>query len=102
MKSEYAKLIKAMDTWYKEIDVPVIQIVHSISDDGEVKIAGYKDFPKFRQLLVDEIKDARRYYDRPDERGPITVSIVYVGSDEPLHIYMNGEFWCNLDGDVVS
>jgi len=102
MKSEYHKLLKAMSAWYKEIDVPVIQIVHSIDDDGEVNIAGYANFPKFRQLLVDEIKDARRYYDRRDEQGPITVSIVYIGTDDRLSIFMNGEFWCDLDEDGVS
>jgi len=102
MKHEYAKLRAAMKAWFKEIDVPVIQIVHSINDDGEVTIAGYADFPQFRQLLVDEIKDAMGYYDRLDEQGPITVSIVYGGSDDPLAIFMNGEFWCSLDEDGVS
>jgi len=102
MKHEYAKLRAAMKNWYGEIDVPVIQIVHSIDDDGEVNIAGYANFPKFRRLLVGEIKDARRYYDRHDEQGPITVSIVYGGTDDPLSIFMNGEFWCDLDEDGVS
>ena len=102
MKSEYAKLLKAMNTWYEEIDVPVIQIVHSISDDGEVKIAGYKDFPKFREILVDEIKDAIVYYDRFGECNPPTVSIVYAGPCDKLAIFMNGEFWADLGEDGVS
>jgi len=102
MKSEYAKLLKAMNTWYKEIDVPVIQIVHSVSDDGKVKIAGYKDFPKFRKILVDEIKEAARYYERRGENGPLTVSIIYTGPSDHLHIYMNGEFWGDFGEGGVS
>jgi len=102
MKHEYTKLLKAMNTWYEEIDVPVIQIIHSISDDGEVKIAGYKDFPKFRECLVDEIKEAAGYYERRGENGPLTVSIVYTGPNDPLYIYMNGEFWGDFGDDGVS
>jgi len=102
MKHEYAKLLKAMNTWYEEIDVPVIQIVHSVSDDGEVNIAGYKDFPKFREILVDEIKEAAAYYERCGENGPLTVSIVYTGPSEHLHIYINGEFWGDFVEDRVS
>ena len=102
MTTEYAKLRAAMKAWYSAIDVPVIQIVHFIDEDGEVEIAGYADFPKFRQLIVDEIKDARRYFDWRDEQGPITASIVYSSPGGPLSIFMNGMFWRDVDEDGVS
>jgi len=102
MKAEYAKLREAMASWYAAIDVPVIQIVHAINDDGEVDIAGYLDFPKFREILAGEIKEAAEYYARRGENGPLTVSIVYCDQNEPLAVYINGEFWGDLDEDGVS
>ena len=101
MKSEYAKLLKAMSAWYDEIDVPVIQIVYSV-DDGEIEIAGYANFPMFRQILAGEIKDAIGYYNRLDEQEPLTVSIVYAGQCEPFAIFMNGSFWASLGEDGIS
>jgi len=102
MKREYDKLIKAMNTWYSEITVPVIQIVHAIDDAGEVEVAGYLDFPKFREILAGEIKKAAEYYARLGEDGPLTVSIVYTGQNDPLAVYINGEFWGDLDEHGVS
>jgi len=102
MKAEYAKLREAMATWYEEIDVPVIQIVHAINDEGEVKIAGYKDFPNLRKILAGEIKEAAEYYARRGENGPLTVSIVYSDPNEPLAVYINGEFYGDLDEHGVS
>jgi len=102
MKAEYAKLRDAMATWYAAIDVPVIQIVHAINDDGEVDIAGYLDFPKFREILSGEIKEAVGYYARRGENGPLTVSLVYSDPNEPLAIYINGEFYGDLDEHGVS
>jgi len=102
MKAEYDKLIHAMATWYAEISVPVIQIVHAINDDGEVDIPGYLDFPKFREIIAGEIKEAAGYYARRGENGPLTVSIVYSDPNEPLEIYINGEFWALLDESCFS
>ena len=102
MKREYAKLLKAMNAWYDEIDVPVIQIVHAINDEGEVKIAGYRAFPKLREILAEEIREAAGRYARRGENGPLTVSIVFSGMHDPLAIYINGEFWGDLDEHGVS
>jgi len=102
MKREYDKLTNAMATWYEEIGVPVIQIVHVINDEGEVKIAGYNDFPKFREILTGEIKEAAEYYGCRGENGPLTVSIVFSGMNEPLEIYVDGEFWAILDESCFS
>ena len=93
MKHEYTKLLAMMKAWHEEIDATKVTIPYTVHGDGEVEICGYEDYPRFRRLLADEIKDAMVHFEQFGEAGTITVALVYVDLSDGISLYLNGEIW---------
>jgi len=75
MKHEYAELLGMMKVWHEEIDVTMLIIPYTVHGDWEVEICGYGDYPKLRELLASEARDANAHYERLGEVGPLTMAL---------------------------
>jgi len=102
MKTEYAKLLERMKTWHDEFDVTTLIIPYTVHGDWEVEICGYEDFPKLRNILADEVQDAKAHFAQFGEVGPITIALVYDDARGEIYLYLNGELWVLLDESSFS